>query len=51
MVDEFTNDEHELDEKEMKYALCKFWEHDKLQDVFLNFVQEMRHLEIIQGPW
>jgi hypothetical protein len=24
MVDEFTNDEHELDEKEMKYALCKF---------------------------
>jgi len=41
MVDELISDVHEL-EKEMKYALCKFWEHDKLQDVFPNFVQEMR---------
>jgi hypothetical protein len=38
MVDELTSDVHELDEEEMKYALCKFWEHDKLQDVLLDFV-------------
>jgi hypothetical protein len=42
MVDELTGDVHELDEKEMKYALPKFWEHDKLQDVLPDFVQEMR---------
>jgi hypothetical protein len=42
MVDELTSDVHELDEEEMKYALCTFWEHDKLQDVLPDFVQEMR---------
>jgi hypothetical protein len=34
---------HELDEKEMKYKLCKFWEHDKLQDVLLDFAQKMKN--------
>ncbi len=42
MVDELTSDVHELDEEEMKYSLCKFFEHDKLQDVFPDFVQEIR---------
>jgi hypothetical protein len=43
MVDELTSDVHELDEEKMKYELHKFWEHDKLQDVLLDFVQEMRN--------
>jgi hypothetical protein len=45
MVDELTSDMHELDEEEMKYALCKFWEHDELQDVLPNFVQQMRNTQ------
>jgi hypothetical protein len=45
MVDELTSDVHELDEKKMKYELHKFWEHDKLQDVLLDFVQEMRNTQ------
>jgi hypothetical protein len=38
MVDEFTNDVHELDDKEMKYSLSKFWEHGKFQNVSPDFL-------------
>jgi hypothetical protein len=43
MVDELTNDVHELDEEKTKFALCKFWEHDKPSRCLARFVKEMRN--------
>jgi hypothetical protein len=44
MVDELTNDVHELDEEKKKYALCKFREHDKPSRCFARFCARMKNI-------
>jgi hypothetical protein len=47
MVDELISDVHELDEEKTKYALCKFWEHDKLSRCLARFcARNEKHLEV-----
>jgi len=47
MVDELTNDVYELDEEKTKYALCKFWEHDKPSRCLARFcARNEKHLEV-----
>jgi hypothetical protein len=47
MVDELTSDAHELDKEKTKYALCKFWEHDKPSRCLARFcARNEKHLEV-----